>query len=135
MKTLINPSELYDGSSFGMSQAVVLEKHGLVFVSGQVDWNRDFQITETSFEGQLKSALRNLEIVLREANASVKGLLQVRIFVRGELADYMEMAAPILAAFLGESRPAVTGVGVASLADRELLVEVEAIAIRDPALA
>jgi 2-iminobutanoate/2-iminopropanoate deaminase len=35
---------------------------------------------------------------------------------------------PILASFLGNSRPAVTGIGVASLASKATLVEVEAIA-------
>ncbi|VEP12206.1 Endoribonuclease L-PSP (fragment) [Hyella patelloides LEGE 07179] len=37
-------------------------------------------------------------------------------------------ATPILSSFLGESRPAVTGIGVASLASPETLVEIEAIA-------
>lgn len=40
----------------------------------------------------------------------------------------MHVVAPILASFLGESRPALTGIGVASLASPETLVEVEAIA-------
>jgi 2-iminobutanoate/2-iminopropanoate deaminase len=40
----------------------------------------------------------------------------------------MNTLGPILAEFLGESRPALTGIGVASLASPELLVEIEAVA-------
>jgi len=39
-----------------------------------------------------------------------------------------EDIAPILTQYLGESRPALTGIGVASLASPETLVEVEATA-------
>ena len=40
----------------------------------------------------------------------------------------MEAIAPILSGFLGESRPSITGIGVASLASPSTLVEVEAVA-------
>jgi 2-iminobutanoate/2-iminopropanoate deaminase len=40
----------------------------------------------------------------------------------------METFAPILSGFLDESRPSVTGIGVAFLASPSTLVEVEAVA-------
>jgi len=128
MKKLINPKELYDAKAFGMSQAVLYTKENLVFVSGQVDWGLDYKTTESTFEGQMKKALANLKIVLEAANSSVELLLSIRIYIRGELGERMEAAVPLLANFLGESRPAVTGIGVASLASPETLVEIEAIA-------
>ncbi len=127
-KKLINPKELFDGSGFGMSQAVVETASNLVFVSGQVDWTTDYQVTETTVAGQLTAALKNLKIALEEAGSSVAGLLHVRIYVRGEFGEHMESAAPIMAAFLGDSRPAMTAIGVASLASPETLVEIEAVA-------
>ncbi|NMG20241.1 RidA family protein [Brasilonema bromeliae] len=127
-KKLINPAALYDGAPSGMSQATVDTKSGLVFVSGQVDWNHQYSTTEQTVEGQFKKSLDNLKIALEEAGSSIEQLLQVRIYIRGELGDYMEVLAPIFSNFLGESRPAVTGIGVASLASPETLVEVEAIA-------
>ncbi|NEZ66809.1 RidA family protein [Leptolyngbyaceae cyanobacterium CCMR0082] len=127
-KKLINPEELYDGAAFGMSQATVETDLGLVFVSGQVDWNHQFETTETSIEGQMKKALGNLKIALTAAGSSIEQLLQVRVYIRGELGEHMETVAPILSDFLGESRPSVTGIGVASLASSSTLVEVEAIA-------
>ena len=127
-KKLINPPQLYDGAAFGMSQATVDKRSRLVFVSGQVDWNQQYETTEKSVEGQMRKALANLKIALDNAGSSIDKLLQVRIYIRGELGEQMEATLPILTNFLGESRPAMTGIGVASLASPEILVEVEAIA-------
>lgn len=127
-KKLVNPKQLYDGSAVGLSQAVVDTDSGLVFVSGQVDWNLQHEIIETTVAGQLKNALRNLRIALQESGSSVDNLLHVRVYIRGELEEHMETVAPIMAEFLGVSRPAVTGIGVASLASKATLVEVEAVA-------
>ena len=127
-KKLINPPELYDGAAFGMSQATVDTRSQLVFISGQVDWNQQYETTEKSVEGQMQKALANLKIALENAGSSIDKLLQVRIYIRGELGEYIYATAPILTSFLGESRPAITGIGVASLASPETLVEVEAIA-------
>jgi enamine deaminase RidA (YjgF/YER057c/UK114 family) len=40
----------------------------------------------------------------------------------------MEDIVPIIASTLGTSRPALTGIGVASLASPETLIEIEAVA-------
>ena len=127
-KKLINPEELYDGAAFGMSQATVETELGLVFVSGQVDWNHQYETTEKSVEGQMRKVLDNLKIALTAAGSSVEQLLQLRVYIRGELGEHMETVAPILSGFLGESRPSITGIGVASLASPSTLVEVEAVA-------
>jgi enamine deaminase RidA (YjgF/YER057c/UK114 family) len=127
-KKLVNPERLYDGSPFGMSQAVIDTETSLVFVSGQVAWDHQYQVSQSSVSGQFKAALENLRTVLTAAGSSIDSLLHVRIYVRGELEEHMESLAPILASFLGSSRPAVTGIGVASLASKATLVEVEAVA-------
>lgn len=127
-KKHINPKELYDCSIFGMSQAVIDTDTKQLFISGQVDWNKNFEVTEKSIEGQFSNALKNLLIVLNEANSSISNLLQIRIYIKGELSEYMPIIAPILSKFLGDSYPSLTGVGVVSLASPDLLVEIEAIA-------
>jgi 2-iminobutanoate/2-iminopropanoate deaminase len=124
----INPKELYDGTPVGLSQAVVDLKSGLVFVSGQVDWNLQHQVCHDSIPGQFAGALEKLKIALSESGASVDGLLQLRVFIRGELEEHLASIVPVLASFLGTSRPAITAIGVASLASKATLVEVEAIA-------
>jgi 2-iminobutanoate/2-iminopropanoate deaminase len=44
------------------------------------------------------------------------------------LEDHIEVVVLIFLEFLGNSRPAVTGIGVASLASKATLVEIEAVA-------
>ena len=127
-KKLINPPELFDGAAFGMSQGAIETQSGLVFLSGQADWNHQYKTTEKSVEGQMRKALVNLTIALENAGSSIDKLLRVRIYIRGEFGEYMDEIVPILTDFFGGSRPAMTGIGVASLASPETLVDIEAIA-------
>ncbi|MGO2354306.1 MAG: RidA family protein [Marinomonas foliarum] len=124
----INPLSLYDGAATGMSQATVDNDTGLVFISGQVDWDTDFQTHNHDMKTQTANAAKHLITVLEEANSSVENILQLRVYVRGEVADHMEDIVPIIASTLGTSRPALTGIGVASLASPEVLIEIEAVA-------
>lgn len=127
-KQLINPPQLYDGKPVGLSQAVIDTASGIVYISGQVDWDMNHQVSCHTIEGQLRNVLTNLTIVLEASGSSIENLLHLCIYVRGELGESMEAIAPILAQFLAESRPALTGIGVASLASPETLVEIEATA-------
>jgi 2-iminobutanoate/2-iminopropanoate deaminase len=127
-KQLVNPPQRYDGSPHGLSHAVIDTTSGIVYISGQVDWDENHQVSSHTVEGQLKNVLNNLTIVLDAAGSSVENVLNLRIYVRGELGEHMEAIAPILAQFLADSRPALTGIGVASLASPETLVEIEATA-------
>lgn len=124
----INPASLYDGKEIGMSQATIDTDTGLIFISGQVDWNTDSQANHNDIETQTIRATENVMTVLAAANSSVENILQLRVYVRGEAADYMEVIVPIIANTLGTSRPALTGIGVASLASPETLIEIEATA-------
>lgn len=133
MPQTFNPPELYDPTAFGLSHATLDADSGLIFISGQVDWDQHHQVTHKDFIGQLQASLQNLKIVLNQAQAEVKDLLNLRIYVRGELEDHLADAAGILTEFLGSTRPALSGIGVHSLASKDLLVEIEAIARRKPA--
>ena len=124
----INPTSIYDGSATGMSQATIDSDTGLIFISGQVDWDTDFQTNKHDMATQTTNAAKHLISVLEEANSSVENILQLRVYVRGEVADHMQAIVPIIASTLGVSRPALTGIGVASLATPETLIEIEAVA-------
>lgn len=125
---LINPKILYDGAPVGMSQATVDPSSRLVFVSGQVDWDRESRVRHATLEGQAEGAIAHLATVLAEAGSSLENVLQLRVYVRGELADGMSQLVPVLARHFGAIRPALTGIGVASLASRDTLIEIEAVA-------
>lgn len=128
MITPLNPPALYDGAPFGMSQATIDHQSGLIHVSGQVDWDANYQLRSNTLEAQTEGALQNLATVLAAANSSFAQVLQLRIHVRGELAEHMDTLVPILARHFGAIRPALTGIGVASLASPGTLIEIEAVA-------
>lgn len=101
-----------------------------MFVSGQVDWDREYKVKHTTLAEQTEGAARNLIAVLEAAGSSVDHILQLRVYVRGEIGEHLETVAPILVRHLGLPRPALTGIGVASLASPDTLVEIEAVAKR-----
>lgn len=128
----INPATLYDGAAFGMSQAAIETGTGLIFISGQVDWDNSYQVKNRDMAAQAEGAMKNLLTVLEAANSSIDNILQLRVYIRGELAEHMEKIVPVLLKHLGASRPALTGIGVTSLASVDTLIEIEAVAKQNP---
>jgi enamine deaminase RidA (YjgF/YER057c/UK114 family) len=76
---LVNPAGLYDGTPVGMSQAKVDLESKFVFVSGQVDWDRDSRVRHATLEGQAEGAIEHLVTVLNEADSSLENVLQLRV--------------------------------------------------------
>lgn len=128
MTRQLNPSGIYDPVAFGMSQGVVDERGGLVYISGQVAWDVDGKVRGDGVAEQTAHALANLSAVLAAAGCTVADVLSVRVYVRGEVAEHLPACMPALASYFGATRPALTGLGVASLATPDTLVEVEAVA-------
>jgi 2-iminobutanoate/2-iminopropanoate deaminase len=124
----LNPRELYDPAAFGMSQGVVDSDSGLVFVSGQVAWDTEGRVAGYGYGEQTAIALDHLSVVLTSAGCSAADVLSVRVYVRGEVADHLHECGPALASFFGATRPALTGIGVASLVTPDTLIEIEAVA-------
>jgi 2-iminobutanoate/2-iminopropanoate deaminase len=123
----INPATLYDGSQLGMSQGSV-DPSGLVFLSGQVAWDENGRVVGSTYADQARKAFDNVDIALEAAGTDMNHVLHVRIYVRGEVAEHLEEIAPVLAERLGTARPALTGIGVASLATPDTLLEIEVVA-------
>jgi 2-iminobutanoate/2-iminopropanoate deaminase len=110
-----------------MSQGSV-DMSGLVFLSGQVAWDEQARVVGSTYAEQARRALVNLERALEAAGSDLFHLLHVRVYVRGELAEHLGEIVPILVERFGASRPALTGIGVASLATPDTLLEIEATA-------
>lgn len=123
----INPPSLYDGAPFGISQDSV-DSSGLVFLSGQVAWDENAQVVGSSYAEQAHKAIDNLDIALDATGTDMNHVLHIRLYVRGEIAEHLEELAPILAERFGPTRPALTGIGVASLATPDTLLKIEIIA-------
>jgi len=99
-KQLINPQR-YDGRPHGLSHAVVDTATGTVYISGQVDWDMNHQVSSHTVVGQLKGA--------DEPNHRLgcSGKLDWESAQRSHLhsGEFLEDIAPILDAISGRVAP------------------------------
>lgn len=104
-----------------------------LYVSGQVAWDAERRLVGgSSVALQAQQAFRNLKAVLDQAGASPSDVAALRIYIvdyEPELAG--EVGGAFRAFFSPEAAPATTWVGVAALADPDLLIEIEAVAVLD----
>ena len=99
-----------------------------VYVSGTVAWGDDGRLVGAGdMYAQAKQVIRNIEKALAQAGASLDDVVRTRIYVT-DIARLEEAARAHGEAF-GEIRPASTMVEVPALAEPEMLVEIEAIAV------
>ena len=124
-----------DGKPIGMySAGFVVEPAQLVFVAGQVAMDADGRIVGVGdLKAQATQVYQNLAAVLAEAGCTLRDAVKFTTFlVRNEdwapFAEWRKSAYPRL--FPDGVYPANTGVVVKELARPELLLEVEAIAVR-----
>ena len=111
------------------SQAIIAGD--LVFASGQIALDpATGQLVEGDVRAQARRALQNLGEVLRAAGSDLALVVKTTVFLT-KIADYAAVNEVYGEFFSGEP-PARSAVAVAEL-PRNALVEVEAIAIRQPA--
>ena len=130
-KEHLAPPELFRSERFGFTQVVTTPPGKLVFVSGQVAWDAELKVVGGADLGeQAEQALANLGHALAAAGASPADLTMLRTYIVDYKPEYAGLLAPHFGRFLGgASPPASTWIGVQSLAARELLIEIEAVAV------
>jgi len=110
----------------GFSRAVRVGD--LVFVSGTVAWGPDGKLVgKGDVYAQAKQTLANIEGYLREAGASLKDVVRTRIYLT-DISRWQEVARAHREAF-GDVRPASSLLEISRLAEPEMLVEIEAVAV------
>ena len=110
----------------GFSRAVKVGD--TVYVSGTVAWGGDGKLVGPGdMYAQAKQAIHNIETALGKAGASLRDVVRTRMFVTD--ISRLDEAAKAHGEAFGEIRPAATMVEVSALADREMLVEIEAVAV------
>lgn len=132
-----NPPTLPDWSGM-FSQVVVTEKNGFKFVhiSGQVGVDHTKKLVgDGSLRTQTRQALANLRIVLESVGTSIHDVVKLLIYV----VDYEYEQAGIIreelrAVFPLERLPALSLLGVAALAEKHFLIEIDAEVIADSSL-
>jgi 2-iminobutanoate/2-iminopropanoate deaminase len=129
-RRFVNPDHAWDSTQYGFSQAVVAEPGDLVFVSGQVDWDRDQRIGHGDLASQTPGAFANLIRMVEAAGASAGDVTALRIYLVADPADDTSAVSEALRRTFGPGPgPAATWIMVRGLADPSFLIEVEATAV------
>ena len=126
----VNPWTWQD--QFGFSQAIEVSGHHKTLIcAGQTPIDADGNTLHAGdMRGQVAAALDNLETVLAEAGYSLSDVVRMNYYTTDIEAFFT--ASDVLGARLGAAgiQPASTLLGVTRLAFPDLLVEIEATAVK-----
>lgn len=103
----------------------------LVFVSGQVGWDKDMKFASRDFAAQLRQALLNTKAVLAEAGAGPEHVVRMTWYIVDK-AEYLASLAEVGAAYrdvMGKSFPAMAVVVVSGLIEDGARLEIETTAV------
>lgn len=109
----------------------ILAEGRMVFLGGQVGWNRDQVFETTDFVGQVEQALGNIVEILKEAGGEPQHLVRLTWFVTDKR-EYLDSLRDLGGAYqrvLGKHFPAMSLVQVAGLVEDGAKVEIEATAV------
>lgn len=131
---LLNPEALPEVDLY--RQVSVATGSRLVFLAGQVARDADGgRVGEGDLATQVEQCFRNIAAALAEAGASFGDVAKLTVYVVDWTPEKMPLFAEGLAraatALGTTSLPPLTGVGVAALAEPDLMVEIEATAVID----
>lgn len=126
----INPESL--GSPRGYSNGVLAETGGrLLFIAGQIAWDREQRIVSADFSEQFRQALANVITVVNEAGGSPEQIARMVIYVTDKR-EYVAGLSEIgrhWRALMGRHFPAMALLEVKSLLEHDAKVEIEGIAV------
>jgi enamine deaminase RidA (YjgF/YER057c/UK114 family) len=128
--TLINPEAL--GAPSGYANGLLADGGGkLLFIAGQIAWDKDQQIVSDDFVEQFDKALANVIEVVRAGGGEPQNLARLAIYVTNKL-EYRERTKEVGERYrkhMGKHFPAMVLVQVAGLLDDRAKVEIEGMAV------
>ncbi len=114
----------------GYSHVVVTSPGRLVFISGQVARDaRGNLVGKDDLKTQAEQVFANLKAALAAAGATFDDVVKINWYVKGYKAEYLPALREVRDRYVSKTHPpASTLAGVASLANDDYLIEVEALA-------
>lgn len=128
-KKYLNPKALFDPRFF--THTVAVESAGaLVFVSGQVSYDRDgIVVGKGDMRTQAEQVFASLAHGLKAAGAAWRDVIKMNGYMVGMTPERVNVYREVRARFLDpKAMPASTLVGVERLVHEDLLLEVEVVA-------
>jgi enamine deaminase RidA (YjgF/YER057c/UK114 family) len=126
---IVNPASLAEPR--GYNNGVLVEGGALLFVAGQIGWDRQCRIVSDDFAEQFQQALENVLAVIREGGGGPTNITRLLIFVTDKK-EYLAATKAIGISYrqlMGKHYPAMTLVEVNALLEATAKVEIEAIAV------
>jgi enamine deaminase RidA (YjgF/YER057c/UK114 family) len=130
-KEYINPPQLFASQQYGFSQIVASQGGRTVYLSGQVAWDEKQSIVGPGdLKAQVWQTFKNLEIAMHAAGGNLEDIVSMRIYlVESQLDEDHHVSDALKKYFLKSEAPATTWLGVRALANKDFLIEIEAIAV------
>jgi len=127
---VINPEAL--GAPSGYANGLLADGGGkLLFIAGQLAWDKDQKIVSDDFGEQFDKALSNVITVVRAAGGEANNIVRLVIYVTNKL-EYRERTKAVGERYrkhMGKHFPAMVLVQVAGLLDDRAKVEIESMAV------
>jgi len=126
---IINPDSLAEPK--GYNNGMRCDQGKLLFVAGQVGWDREARIISDDFAEQFGQALSNVVAVVTAAGGEVTSIARLLIFVtdKKEYLSRLKEVGKVYAQIMGKHFPAMSLVEVSGLVEDLAKVEIEATAV------
>jgi len=126
---LMNPPGLFDPSAFGFSHVAVAPPGAtLVFIAGQSGGDENGNYS-SDFSDQLNKSFAHLRIALAAAGALPEDVVKITILSVDHDDEKLTLIAQAAEKMWGERKPTSTLIPVLRLAGKNMLFEIDAIAV------
>ncbi len=122
----VNPPTL--SAPAGYSHVVEVQSGRTIYIAGQVAVDKSGNVVgKNDFAAQATQVLENLKLALAAAGATFENVVKVTTFVTDM--SHLQTLRTLRAKYYGKNAPASTLVQVGKLANEDLMIEIEAVAV------
>ncbi len=103
----------------------------MIFLAGQVGWNAEQKFESSDLVAQVRQALTNIVVLVREAGGTAEHVTRLTWFITDKK-EYLSRLSDLGAAYrsvMGSHFPVMTLVQVVALVEDDAKIEIEATAV------